>query len=212
MSMSEQRSEEWFAERAGKVTGSRVGDVMSRTNSGYGASRAAYMTELATQRLTGKMGQSYQSPAMLRGVELEPKARFVYEMVTGRDVELTGFVPSPTIDSFGASPDGLVGKHGLIEIKCPSSTTHVNFLLTGKIERKYILQMEAQMHVTGRRWCDFVSFDDSMHKKLQIKIVRYKRDLGLHKEMLLEVKKFLTELETMEMKLRNLIGDEDDGQ
>ena len=201
-----QRSHDWFAARCGKVTGSRVKDVMAKTKSGYGASRANYMSELVVQRLTGRIEESFQSAAMRRGTETEPLARFAYEMETGRGVEEVSFIPSPDIEAFGASPDGLVGKDGLIEIKCPQHANHIDFLLTGKIDVGYQWQMLAQMHVTGRKWCDFVSYDPDMPEELQIKIVRFKLDSAMMKEMLEEITKFLTELSTMEGNLRRLIN------
>ncbi|WP_084764966.1 lambda exonuclease family protein [Tatumella sp. UCD-D_suzukii] len=155
-----QRSPDWFAARCGRITASRLADVMAKTKSGYSASRKNYMMELICQRLTGKCEPGFTSGPMMRGTELEPLAREMY-VLNQFDAEVTevGFIPHPAIEWFGASPDGLVNDDGLIEIKCPNTATHIETMRTGKPKREYILQMHAQMMCTGRNWCDFVSFD-----------------------------------------------------
>ena len=194
-----QRTPEWFALRLGKVTASRIGDLMAKTRSGYSASRANYMAELAIQRLTGTVEQGFTSPAMQWGTEMESKARNAYSFFTGNAVKEVAFIYHPDIDQAGASPDGLVGDDGLVEIKCPNSATHLETLRTGKINNKYILQMQWQMACSGRKWCDFVSFDPRFSGGLRIFIKRVERDDDLITEITGEVIKFLSELdETME--------------
>lgn len=201
--MIEQRSEDWFVARLGKVTASRVSDVMAKTKSGYAASRTNYMMELLCQRLTGKREEGYTSAAMQRGTELEPAARSCYEAESGLFVVETGFVLHQDINGLGASPDGLVGDDGLLEIKCPNTATHVDFLRTGKPDGKYQWQMLAQMACTGREWCDFVSFDDRLPEPLQFSCIRFERDDCRIKEMLAEIKKFLEELDLLEKEMRS---------
>lgn len=191
----EQRTEEWFSERAGKVTASKVADVMAKTKTGYSASRANYMAQLITERLTGLPADNFQNAAMQWGIETEPQARAMYSLETGLDVEEVGFVHHPTIAMSGASPDGLVGSVGLVEIKCPNSATHITTLRGGGIDRKYMLQMHWQMVCAGREWCDFVSFDPRLPDEMQIHIERVERDAALVDEMENEIVKFLGELD-----------------
>lgn len=193
-----QRTPEWFEFRLGKVTASRIGDLMAKTRSGYSASRANYMAELVIQRLTGTVEQGFTSPAMQWGTEQESNARNAYSFFTENAVEEIAFINHPTIEQAGASPDGLVGDDGLVEIKCPNSATHLDTLLTGKINNKYILQMQWQMACSSRKWCDFVSFDPRFPEDLKIFIKRVNRDDELIAKITEEVKKFLGELdETM---------------
>ena len=193
-----QRTPEWFELRLGKVTASRIGDLMAKTRSGYSASRANYMAELAIQRLTGTVEQGFISPAMQWGTDQESNARNAYSFFTDNEVNEIAFINHPTLEQAGASPDGLVGDDGLVEIKCPNSATHLDTLLTGKINNKYLLQMQWQMACSGRKWCDFVSFDPRFPEDLKIFIKRVNRDDELIAEITAEVKKFLAELdETM---------------
>ncbi len=198
-----QGSEEWHAARLGRVTASRVSDVMAKTKTGYSASRTNYMMELLCQRLTGKREEVFTSAAMQRGTELESSARSVYEAESGLLVTETGFVVHPEIAGLGASPDGLVGDEGLLEIKCPNTATHVNFLRTEKPDNKYQWQMLAQMACTGRDWCDFVSFDDRLPEPLQFSCIRFYRDDCRIKEMIAEIQKFLEELNSVEKEMRS---------
>lgn len=190
----EQRTDEWFAARLGKVTASRVGDIMAKTKSGYGAARKNYMAQLLCERLTGVREEVYINAAMQRGTDLEPKARATYMLLTGELVEEVGFVKHPIISMAGASPDGLINDDGLIEIKCPNTATHLEFIRTKKPKSEYILQMQWQMACTGRSWCDFVSYDDRLPEKFAFYSIRLKRDDDLIKEIEAEVQKFLDEL------------------
>lgn len=192
--MHEQGTAEWLSERAGKVTASRIGDLMAKTKAGYGASRANYMAVLVAERLTGIPKQGFTNDAMRWGTETEPQARAMYELETGHTVIETGMVPHPTIEGCGASPDGLVGDTGLVEIKCPNTATHIETLRGAAIDRKYILQMHWQMICCEREWCDFVSFDPRLPLEMQIHIRRVERDAELVEEITAEVTQFLTEL------------------
>ena len=194
--MSEQRTPEWFAERLGKITASRIADVVGKTKSGsYGAARKNYMAELLCQRLTGQQEEKFTSAAMQHGTDTEPAARAMYMLETGTDVTETGFIPHPVIAMSGASPDGLVGEDGLIEIKCPNTATHLEFLQSRKPKHEYLLQMQWQMACTGRQWCDFVSYDDRLPEKLAYRCIRIPRDDKLIAELEEEAVKFLTELD-----------------
>ncbi|EIM9978722.1 YqaJ viral recombinase family protein [Salmonella enterica] len=193
----EQRSPEWFAARCGKVTASRLYDVMARTKSGYAASRQNYMAELICQRLTGKPEEGFTNAAMMRGTELEPVAREMYALNEfDAVISEVGLIDHPTIAGFAASPDGIVNDDGLIEIKCPNTWTHLQTLKTGVPKYQYLLQMHAQMMCTGRKWCDFVSFDDRLPPELAYFKTRINFDEVLAEEIEQEVVKFLAELET----------------
>ncbi len=196
----EQRTEEWYQARLGKVTASRVADVLSKIKPGESASRKNYKMELVVQRLTGQPGESFTNAAMEWGTATEPQARMAYEAHTGSFVEEKGFVDHPTIEGFGCSPDGVVGE-GLIEIKCGNTTTHIDWLLSEKAPSKYIPQMMCQMSVTGAKWCDFVSFDPRVPDDLQLFIVRVERDDEYIAEMEKEVKEFLQEVDDLHKQL-----------
>ena len=189
----EQRTEEWFAARLGKVTASRVADVLAKIKSGESASRKNYKMELVVQRLTNKVGESFTNAAMEWGTEQEPFARMAYEAHTGTFVKEDGFVDHPTIEGFGCSPDGIVGE-GLIEIKCPNTANHIETVLENKAPSKYIPQMQCQMACTGAKWCDFVSFDPRVPEDLQLLVVRVERDQEYIDSREVEVKQFLSEV------------------
>jgi putative phage-type endonuclease len=189
-----QGSPEWFAIRCGKVTASRVADVVARTKTGWGASRANYAAQLVAERLTGKAAEGFSSKEMQWGTETEPQARDAYSFIANVDVAQVAFIPHPHVKECGASPDGLVGDEGLVEIKCPNTATHIDTLLGESLPNKYILQMQWQMACTGRQWCDFVSFDPRMPESMQIYIERVKRDEEQIKTLEKEITAFLTEL------------------
>jgi len=190
----QQGTEEWHQLRLGKVTASRVADILAKTKSGASASRGNYLIELALQRVTKTIEESYSNSAMEWGVATEPQARVAYEVSTGNFVDQIAFVNHPTIEGFGCSPDGLVGE-GLIEIKCPNSATHWSYIKANEPPQKYIIQMQAQMSVTGAKWCDFVSFDPRMPERSQLLIVRVNRDNEFIAEMENDIKQFLSEVE-----------------
>ncbi len=200
--MSEQGTDAWLAERMGKVTASRIADMMAKTKSGWGASRANYAAQLVAERLTGVPAETFSNAAMKWGTETEPQARAAYSFYSGLPVQEVGFVPHPTISQSGASPDGLVGDLGLVEIKCPGTATHIETLLEGAIPGKYNLQMQWQLACTGRQWCDWVSFDPRMPESMRLFIKRVNRDGGLIKELEAEVNLFLSEIEITVAKLK----------
>jgi putative phage-type endonuclease len=189
-----QRSESWFKARLGKVTASRVADVMARTKSGYSTSRANYMAELICERLTGAPAERFTSAAMQWGTDNEPHAKASYAFMQDAAIEDVGFVIHPSIPDLGASPDGLVGTSGLIEVKCPNTATHIETLLGDGIDGKYITQMQVQMACTGREWCDFVSFDPRLPVDMQLFVKRVERDNARIAEIEDEVSAFLGEI------------------
>jgi putative phage-type endonuclease len=203
--LAEQGTEAWLLARCGFLGASRIGDVMAKTKSGPSASRANLMAQLVAERLTGKPQDSFSSDAMKLGTENEPFARAAYEEFADVLVDQTGFCLHPDIPWTGASPDGLVNTHGLVEIKCPNTATHIDFLLKGIPKSQYVYQMLWQMECTGRDWCDFASFDPRMPEKLQLKVVRIERNLALD-DIREEVRQFLAEVESMVVKLNLLKG------
>ena len=200
----EQRSEEWFAARCGKVTASRVADIIARTKTGPSASRENYLAQLVCERMTGKPAESYSNAAMAWGTEQEPFARAAYESVKDVLVEEVGFVPHPSFSEAGASPDGLVGEFGLVEIKCPNTATHIQTLLEQKVPEKYITQMQWQMACTQRHWCDYVSFDPRMAEGLQLFIKRIEFDPVYVGKLDKEIINFLLDLEDKITQLNKL--------
>lgn len=198
----EQRSPEWFAARLGKVTASRIADVCAKTKTGWGAGRKNYMAELVAERLTGRNAYSYSNAAMQWGTDMEPDARTAYEFYRSVTVKEIGFVPHPRMADAGASPDGLVGDDGLVEIKCPNTASHLETLLGAAIPEKYLFQMQWQMACTGRQWCDFASYDPRLPEAMQLHIARVSRDDGLIRTLEMNVADFLAELEQTVRRLR----------
>ena len=194
-----QGSPEWLEQRRGWVTASRLVDVMAK---GKGITRSNYMAELVVQRLTGVFPESYTSPDMQWGIDNEAGAAAAYAFLTDREVTEVGFVPHPTIAKTGASPDRRVDDDGLIEIKCPKTNTHIQTLLGGKIDRRYILQMQWQMECDQRQWCDVVSFDPRLPPEMQLHVQRVERDETLIAEITTEVVQFLADLDTLIEQLR----------
>ena len=187
----EQRTDEWHKARLGKVTASRISDVMAMSKSGVAATRQNYEAQLIAERLSGQPTPLYSNAAMQWGTDQEPHARSAYSFIADSDVEEIGFVEHPSISMSGASPDGLIGSDGLIEIKCPNTATHLRFLEDEKIDKRYRYQMNWQMACTGREWCDFVSYDPRLPDRFGIKILRIMRDDELIKDIEYEVGIFL---------------------
>ena len=202
--MDIQRSEAWFQSRLGRVTASRVADVIAKTKTGYSASRDNYMAQLICERLTGQQGESFTNAAMTWGTETEPLARSAFEAYADVMVEEVGFVPHPTIEMSGASPDGLVGLFGMLEIKCPNTATHIDTLLTQVVPSKYMTQMQWQMACCQRQWCDFVSFDPRLPQELQLFVKRVEFGPEYVAMLEKEVIQFLAELDDKVNKLTNL--------
>lgn len=200
----EQRSPEWFAARLGKVTASRMADVCAKTRSGYAASRGNYMAELVVERLTGKATDSFANAAMQWGTDQEPFARDAYSAKTGELVTETGFVPHPRIAMAGASPDGIVPPSGIVEIKCPNTASHIEYLLNPEPPQKYYYQMQWQMACCMADFCDWVSYDPRMPAHLQLLIVRIPRDDDTVRMLEYEVVTFLGELDEKVKSLQEL--------
>ena len=192
----EQGSAEWLLMRVGCVTGSRMGDVMAKLKrkDGEAQCRQDYKSEIICETLTGLASPHYVSKEMEWGIENEIFARSVYEVEVGT-VESVGFALHPKIKRFGASPDGLVGTEGLVEFKCPNTSTHIEYILRGVVPAEYHWQMLAEMACAERQWCDFVSYDPRLPKKLQFFVRRFARDEQRIAEMEVEVVKFLTEVD-----------------
>ena len=198
----EQGSSEWLDYRLGRATASRIADLMAKTKSGPSASRKNYMAQLVCERLTGAREDGFKSAAMVHGTDTEPQARSAYEFMTDLTVTQVGFIDHPRIDMAGASPDGLVGDDGMLEIKCPASATHIDTLLNGKIDGKYLKQMAFQLACAGREWCDFVSYDPRLPAEMQLFVKRIPRDPALIVEIETEVSAFLAEVDETVAALR----------
>jgi len=199
----EQRTDEWFQARLGKVTASKVSDVMAKGRGNTpSATRANYMAQLAAERLTGTPPENFTNAAMQWGTDHEDEARAAYEFLTDCEVELVAFVDHPLIEKTGASPDGLVGSRGLVEIKCPNTATHIKTLLGGSIDGKYLKQMHLQMMCCERDWCDFVSYDPRLPAEMQLHVERVERDESLVDAIVQALIPFHAELDEMVDSLR----------
>ena len=202
----EQRTEDWFLARKGKVTASRISDVMAKGRGGAESlTRQKYIDQLVTERLTKVVAEGFTNEAIQRGVDLESTARAAYCFAKDCHVDEVGFVEHPSISNSGASPDGLIGENGLWEAKCPNSLTHIEYILKGEVPAKYIPQMAWQMACTGRWWVDFVSYDDRLEDESKhLFVVRYHRDDEYIAELEEAVKKFLDEVELKVQKFKSL--------
>jgi putative phage-type endonuclease len=204
----EQRTDDWFSARLGKVTASSLHKVLARTKTGYGADRGNYLTQLVLERVTGTKAEGFTSAAMQWGIDQEPFARAAYEAHRGVLVDEVGFMPHPIIEMSGASPDGLVGDNGMVEIKCPDSKTALEcWLSDNPVESKYFAQMQWQMRCANRAWCDYVVFDPRMPQKAQLFIYRVERDDKWIDETEKEVVKFLAEVDAKVAALKKIIGE-----
>lgn len=192
----------WLAARLGHVTASRVADVIAKTKTGVSAMRATYAAELVVERLMASPGDRYVNAAMQWGLDTEPHARSAYEFRCDVDVSPAAFIKHPSIEWAGASPDGFVGDDGLVEFKCPTTATHIDTLLGTKPPAKYITQMQWQMAVTGRQWCDFVSFDPRLTERMRFFLHRVPRDNAMIADLERQVELFLSEIEDTLSQLR----------
>ena len=204
MRIVRQRTAEWESARLGKATASRIAEVVARTKSGYGASRANYAAQLICERLTGVKAEAFESAAMRWGVEKESEALELYAFEQDADVVQVGFLDHPKIAMAGASPDGLVGDGGLVEIKCPLTATHIETLLGQAPPGRYLAQMQWQMAVAGRLWCDFVSYDPRLPLPMRLFVRRIERDDRMIAELEREVARFLSEIDAVIAKLESL--------
>jgi putative phage-type endonuclease len=201
-----QGSDAWKLARVGSLGASRIADAVARTKTGYGASRANLMAELIAERLTGIPADTYQNAAMLRGTEKEPEARAAYCFYKDCNVIQVGLIRHPTIEGTHASPDGLVGDDGMLEIKAPNTSTHIDTLLGDPISDRYIKQMQWQMACADRQYCDFVSYDDRMPEHMRLFVKRVPRDDKMIAALQMEVITFLSEVETRLLGLEKLYG------
>lgn len=202
-----QGTPEWHAARAGKVTASKIADMMAKTKTGWGASSANYLADLVAERLTGTVAEGFTNAAMQWGTEKEPEARAAYEFYRDASVEQLGFVLHPTIDYSGCSPDGLVSVDGMVEIKCPNTATHLETLLGATVPEKYIKQMQWQMRCCERQWCDFVSYDPRLPARMQLFVKRVHRDDAAISEIEHEVLIFLREVDAKVSALNKQYGE-----
>lgn len=190
-----QGSPEWLAVRVGKITASRMADMLAKIKVGWGASRANYAAELLCERLTGAGARRYVNDEMRWGTEQEPYARQAYSERNGVDVFEVGFIDHPELERAGASPDGYVGDDGLVEFKAPNTATHIDTLLRGVVPERYLLQMQFQMACAGRDWCDFVSWDPRLPEHMRLFIRRVPRDASLILSLEHETAAFDAEIE-----------------
>jgi len=190
----DQRTAEWFTARCGKATASRIADIVAKTKSGWGASRANYAAQLVAERLTGTPTEGFSNAAMQWGTETEPEARQAYCFRQDVDVMEVGFVDHPVIAMSGASPDGLIGGDGLLELKCPQTATHIATLLGQSVPTKYIHQIQWQIACTGRQWCDFASYDPRLPESMRLFVQRVHRDEEMIAQLEMDVGDFLREI------------------
>ena len=197
-----QGSPEWLASRAGRVTASMISNVLMKPET---AGYRDYQAQLVAEILTGKpQGSDYTNAAMQFGTETEPLARSAYEAETGFSVDEVGLCIHPTIDRAGASPDGLVGNSGLVEIKCPKVATHLAYLIAGVVPAGYKNQMMWQMACCDRDWCDFVSFRPDLPEHLQLFLIRFHRDDKEIIKLETAVNAFLATVDEMIKKLKEI--------
>lgn len=191
----EQGSEEWLRARLGKIGASMVADATARTKTGWGATRANLAARLVVERLTGNLTETFTSPAMLHGIATEPDARTAYSFVNDVEVATVGLIIHPTIDNAVASPDGLVGDDGLVEIKCPQPAKHLSTITGAAIDGSYYKQMQWQMACSGRQWVDFVSYSPAFPAEMRLHVRRVTRDTDLIATLESEVAAFLAEID-----------------
>ena len=190
-----QGTDEWFTIKLGKVSASHINDVMATVKSGEAVTRRNYRAKLIAEKLTGAWEVSFQSADMARGILVEPQARLAYQFAENVEVEQVGWVDHPHIDNAGASPDTFVNTEGLAEIKCPKTATHLDYIMYGMKNLKYKLQMQFQMACTGRKWCDFVSYDPKLPVHLQLFVKRFERDDELILEIETAVSQFIFDMD-----------------
>lgn len=199
-----QGSQDWANARLGKATASRIADIVAKTKTGWGSSRANYLAELLCERLTGQPAEKYENDSMRWGVEKEAEARDAYAWRTDSDVTQVGFIDHPTIGMSGASPDGTVGYTGLLEIKCPNTASHLDTLLSGAVSGKYITQIQFQLACCpDRLWCDFASYDPRLPDTMRLFTKRVYRDNAMIADLEKHVVAFLEELDAKLCSLRS---------
>jgi|SRR5579864_4154245 len=206
--MIAQRSAEWYAQRLGKATASRIADIVAKTKTGASMSRTNYAAELIAERLTGTPAPNFVSGPMQWGIDQEDAAKALYADRLGMLVHPAEFIDHPEVMWSGASPDGYVDDDGLIEVKCPNTATHLDTLLGAAISGSHLIQMQWQMACTGRAWCDYVSFDPRLPSSMQLHVRRVQRDVSHILDLESEVATFLDEIAAKVAKLASLYGQE----
>lgn len=200
-----QRSPEWFASRLGRLTGSCAAEMLATIKSGEAAARRDLRTRLVVERLTQQpQDDGYINATMQRGIDCEPAAFASYEALTGRMARTVGFILHPTLMA-GCSPDGLTDDGGLLEVKCPKSTTHVRYLRgPNEVPSEHRAQVIHNLWVTGASYCDFVSFDDRFPASLSVWLVRHERNEDEIAAYAAKAEAFLAEVDAECQALRTL--------
>lgn len=189
---------DWLKARVGLLTGSRMADAMSVLKSGdFSAKRKTLLRQILQERLTGFAVDHYVTPAMQWGLDHEQEAKDEYEAASGNLIQKAGFALHPMIEFFGATPDGLIDHDGCLEAKCPTTDTHLEYFLAGKIPAEYKPQMVCEMLCHRRQWCDFVSFDPRLPKRQRLFIRRYQPTPQEFAEVESAAIKFLADVEKM---------------
>lgn len=203
--MTEQRTPEWFAKRAGAFTASRMAALMARTKSGPAASRKNMIATLAVERLTGECVETFTNDAMRRGIELEAEALDAYSFEFGVAVRAIDYLDHPSLEKVGCSPDGLIGNDGMVEIKCPASMAkHLDALRSAQHAKEYRWQLQHQLFVSGREWVDAASYDPRFPPGLQLAVKRVFKDAEDHQELAAEIAKSAVEIEQIVNELSEL--------
>jgi len=200
----DQRTDEWFAARLGKVTASRIIDILTVAGKPEPAKRRIYRTALICERFTGKREQGFTNDAMQRGTDLEPVARSVFEMQRNVTVVEVGFIDHPTVPMSGASPDGLIDDKSIIEIKCPQPSTHLDTMMDKKVPTKYIPQIQWQLACTGRELCYFTSYCPEIGNGLELAVFEVPRDDSYINMLETEVERFNKEIEQYIIQLKEM--------
>lgn len=198
-----QNTEAWHAARAGRVTASRVADIMRKTKTGVSAMRETYLAELIAERLGGVQEPGYCSPDMQHGKDHEANAAAMYAFLHDCELEAVDFVIHPTIDMAGCSPDRIVKGHSkIVQIKCPQTKNHIATLLGAPVAPDYIKQVQWEMACTESDICHFLSYDPRLPAEMQLHVIEIKRDNAMIAEMEAEVRRFLNEVEDKAERLR----------
>lgn len=191
----EQGTDAWRQARCGWLGASALHEALARTKTGWGASRANVMARLVVERITGKPQDTYVNAAMQHGIDTEAEARAAYQFEAGVLVQKTGLHKHPTIFGTCASPDGLIGGDGSLEIKCPQAATHLDTILGAPLPQKYTYQVQWQMACAGRKWVDWCSYCPSFPENMRLHICRVHRDDKLIADLEVQVREFIAELD-----------------
>jgi putative phage-type endonuclease len=200
MSYQQENREEWLKQRLGLVTGSAISNVLMDSSK---AGHRNYMAQLVCERLTGEPTETYISPAMQHGIDTEDEARAAYMARNAVIVEEVGFIRHPKLEA-GCSPDGIVGQDGLIEIKCVQPATALDLLESKKVPADHYNQIQWQLAVTGRDWCDYVVYQPKLPERLRLNVMRVVRNQSDILNMTVKVEQFLEELNRKVKKLKEM--------